>query len=75
MEKEHILNTYDRLDQNKTQTARGLGIGLLVGILPGMGQANGEVMALVIPMNLALVLGSLWLFGAPVNRSDPHAGG
>jgi transcriptional regulator with PAS, ATPase and Fis domain len=28
MEKEHILNTYDRLNQNKTQIARALGIGL-----------------------------------------------
>jgi len=41
------------------------GVGLLASILPGVGQANGEILALTIPLNGALVLSSFWLFGGP----------
>jgi hypothetical protein len=41
------------------------GVGLLASILPGVGQANGEILALTVPVNGALVLSSFWLFDGP----------
>jgi hypothetical protein len=46
-------------------TAAGLGVmaglGLLASLLPVTGQANGEILALTLPLNGALALGSFWL--------------
>lgn len=38
------------------------GVGFVMGLLPGMGQANGEILAFTVPVNGALVLGSLWAY-------------
>lgn len=45
-------------------------VGLVVTVLPGIRQANGEILALTVPLNAALVLGSFRLFGA---TGDPAA--
>jgi hypothetical protein len=49
------------------------GIGSLLGFLPGMNQANGEVLAFLVPVNGALVLGSLWLSGPRATRGEAPA--
>ncbi len=51
------------------------GIGLLAGLLPGMGQSNGEVLAFFVPMNLALAIGSQGLFGSRETPGGSMHGG
>jgi len=38
------------------------GMGVVASLLPGIGQANGEILALTVPLNAALVLGGFRLF-------------
>jgi hypothetical protein len=48
------------------------GVGLLMHILPVAGQANGEILALTLPLNGALALGSVWLHsGRAVSHPTP----
>jgi len=53
------------------------GVGLLAGLLPGIGQANEEVLALTVPLNASLVLASFRLSGGgsrPSGPADPSGG-
>jgi hypothetical protein len=43
------------------------GVGVVASLLPGIRQANAEILALTVPLNAALVLGSFWLFDATGN--------
>jgi len=38
--------------------------GVVASVLPGIRQANAEILALTVPLNAALVLGGIWLFDA-----------
>jgi hypothetical protein len=50
------------------------GVGLLVHILPVASQANGEILALTLPLNGALALGSVWLHsGRPASHPTPSS--
>jgi hypothetical protein len=40
-------------------------VGLLVWAVPGIGQQNGEILALTFPVNLALGLSAVWLVQGP----------
>jgi hypothetical protein len=44
------------------------GVGLLLGIIPGIGQTNGEILAFTVPVNGALVVGSSWLWDSSGTR-------
>jgi hypothetical protein len=47
-------------------------VGLLMHILPVAGQANGEILALTLPLNGALALGSVRLHsGRPASHRTP----
>ncbi|MGM0668084.1 MAG: DUF4105 domain-containing protein [Gemmatimonadota bacterium] len=46
------------------------GAGLLIWILPGLGQENGEILSLTIPLNGALALAAIWL-----QESEREGGG
>lgn len=37
------------------------GVGVVTGFLPGLGQANGEILALTVPVNGAVLLAAFWL--------------
>jgi len=37
------------------------GVGVVTELLPGLGQANGEILALTVPVNGAMVLAAFWL--------------
>jgi hypothetical protein len=59
------------------------GVGLLVYIFPMASQANGEILALTLPLNGALALGSVWLHSRPPvshptpssHEKEPRSGG
>jgi hypothetical protein len=55
------------------------GVGVLAGLLPGVGQANGEILALAVPLNLAVALAGLGLgrgrTGPTVGPDEVKAGG
>lgn len=40
------------------------GVGLLIWVLPGLGQENGEILALTVPLNGALAMAAVWLEGS-----------
>jgi hypothetical protein len=47
------------------------GMGLAMRFFPGLGQVNGEILALTVPVNLSLALGATWLLKQP---DPPEAG-
>lgn len=50
-------------------------LGLALELLPGLGQRNGEILALTVPLNLSLWLGAVRLYGGgvPETAEDPAA--
>lgn len=60
-------------------TALGVvaGVGLLMGLFPGFGQENWEILALTVPVNAALAVGTIWLvngIGESEEAADSGAG-
>lgn len=49
--------------------AGGAILGLLLQLLPGMDQSNGEIIALALPINVALALGLRWLIRTVEGRT------
>ncbi len=50
------------------------GVGVLLWVLPGFRQANGEILALTVPVNLSLALGAHWLLMGSPQICDDGAG-
>jgi hypothetical protein len=46
------------------------GMGLMLRFFPGLGQVNGEIMALTLPVTLSLAWGTTWLLKEP-ESSEP----